>query len=96
MIFAGNVAGIAVFAELTTIIGPSLGVIDVGSLGAVGPCLVAHPGWVLLLNGVLAGWLMGLLSWLVTAGRDTISQVFFAAGDREPRCTRPVKSMNPN
>src|ERR1017187_8101425 len=29
------------------------------------------------LSGILAGWLMGLLSWLVTAGRGTISQVFF-------------------
>jgi len=26
---------------------------------------------------ILAGWLMGLLSWLVTASRDTISQIFF-------------------
>ena len=24
---------------------------------------------------MLAGWLMGLLSWLVAAGRDTISQI---------------------
>jgi formate/nitrite transporter FocA (FNT family) len=29
----------------------------------------------MLLSGVLAGWLMGLLSWLVAAGRDTISKV---------------------
>ena len=28
-----------------------------------------------LLSGVLAGWLMGLRSWLVAAGRDTISQI---------------------
>ena len=26
-------------------------------------------------SGILAGWLMGLLSWLVAAGRDTISQI---------------------
>jgi len=30
---------------------------------------------VIFLSAVLAGWLMGLLSWLVAAGRDTISQV---------------------
>jgi formate/nitrite transporter FocA (FNT family) len=28
---------------------------------------------------VLAGWLMGLLSWLVAASRDTISQIFIIA-----------------
>jgi formate/nitrite transporter FocA (FNT family) len=30
---------------------------------------------VILLSGIMAGWLMGLLSWLVAAGRDTISQI---------------------
>jgi formate/nitrite transporter FocA (FNT family) len=29
----------------------------------------------MLMSGVLAGWLMGLLSWLVAAARDTISQL---------------------
>jgi formate/nitrite transporter FocA (FNT family) len=29
----------------------------------------------MFLSAVLAGWLMGLLSWLVAAGRDTISQI---------------------
>ena len=27
-----------------------------------------------MMSGVLAGWLMGLLSWLATAARDTINQ----------------------
>jgi formate/nitrite transporter FocA (FNT family) len=30
---------------------------------------------VLFLSGMLAGWMMGLVSWLVAASRDTISQV---------------------
>jgi formate-nitrite transporter family protein len=34
---------------------------------------------VILLSAVLAGWLMGLLSWLVAASRDTISQIFIVA-----------------
>lgn len=39
--------------------------------------LTEHPGWVILLSGGLAGWLMGLLSWLVAASRDTVSQILF-------------------
>ena len=31
------------------------------------------------MDGVLAGWLMGLLSWLVSASRDTIGQIFIVA-----------------
>lgn len=77
LIYIGNIAGTAVFAKLTDVIGPSLGVIDIAELQEFGRAVVAHSWWVILLSGVLAGWLMGLLSWLVTAGRETISQVFF-------------------
>ena len=31
----------------------------------------------ILVSAILAGWLMGLVSWLVTAGRDTISEIVF-------------------
>ena len=76
-IYAANLVGIATFAKLTTIIGPALGVVAPDAFDRIAHNLIDHPWWVLLLSGVLAGWLMGLLSWLVTAGRDTISQVFF-------------------
>jgi formate-nitrite transporter family protein len=77
LIYVGNLAGTAVFSKLITIIGPALGIVDVSRLGELAHRVVGHAWWVLLLSGVLAGWLMGLLSWLVTASRDTISQVFF-------------------
>jgi formate/nitrite transporter FocA (FNT family) len=37
--------------------------------------VVAHTGGVIFSSAMLAGWLMGLLSWLVSAVRDTISQI---------------------
>ncbi|MDB5307163.1 MAG: formate/nitrite transporter [Gemmataceae bacterium] len=43
--------------------------------GEIASSLTTHPDHVILLSGLLAGWLMGLLSWLVAAARDTISQV---------------------
>jgi formate-nitrite transporter family protein len=77
IVLAGNLVGTAIFSEFTVIIGPALGVIDMHALGEVGKEVVAHHWWVIVLSGLMAGWMMGLLSWLVTAGRDTISQVFF-------------------
>ncbi len=77
IVLAGNLVGTAIFSKFTVIIGPALGVIDMHALGEVGKEVVAHRWWVILLSGVMAGWMMGLLSWLVTAGRDTISQVLF-------------------
>jgi formate/nitrite transporter FocA (FNT family) len=50
-------------------------VIEPRAFGQIAHKLIDHPAGAMLLSGVLAGWLMGLLSWLVAAGRDTISQV---------------------
>ncbi|MGH9354519.1 MAG: formate/nitrite transporter family protein [Terriglobia bacterium] len=77
LIYAGNIIGSAAFAKLVTVIGPALGIINPAVFGEIGRQVVGHSWWVIGLSAVLAGWLMGLLSWLVTAGRDTISQVFF-------------------
>ncbi len=44
--------------------------------GVIAHRVTDHPAWVIALSAVLAGWLMGLLSWLVTAGKDTTSKIF--------------------
>ena len=77
LIYGGNMVGAAAFAALAALIGPALGVIDPAAFGEIARRVVHHSWWVTLLSGVLAGWMMGLLAWLVTSGRDTISQLFF-------------------
>ncbi|MEZ4869154.1 MAG: formate/nitrite transporter family protein [Caldilineaceae bacterium] len=76
VVYSANLLGAAIFAVLVTIIGPNLGVIDATAFGVIAHHVVDHKWWVILLSAVLAGWMMGLLSWLVAAGRDTISQIF--------------------
>ncbi len=75
VVYTANLLGAADFAGLATLIGPALGVIDPRVLGEVAHRLTDHPARAIFLSGLLAGWLMGLLSWLVAAGRDTISQI---------------------
>jgi formate/nitrite transporter FocA (FNT family) len=75
LIYVANQAGAAAFAAFLAFLGPRLGVIEPRVFGEIASGLVEHPGWVILLSGVLAGWLMGLLSWLVAASRDTIGQI---------------------
>jgi formate-nitrite transporter family protein len=75
IILGSNLVGAAIFAGLTVLTGPSLGVIDPDALGTIARGVTEHPAGVIVLSGIMAGWLMGLLSWLVAAGRDTISQV---------------------
>jgi formate-nitrite transporter family protein len=76
LIYIANQAGAAAFAAFLAFLGPHLGVIEPRVFGDIASGLVDHPGWVILLSAVLAGWLMGLLSWLVAASRDTIGQIF--------------------
>jgi formate/nitrite transporter FocA (FNT family) len=70
-----NLVGAAVFAGLVVQIGPALGVIDRRAFGELARALTGNPAWVMFASAVLAGWLMGLMSWLVAASRDTISQI---------------------
>jgi formate/nitrite transporter FocA (FNT family) len=76
LIYVANQVGAAAFAAFLVFLGPRLGIIEPRVFGEIASGLVEHPGWVILLSGVLAGWLMGLLSWLVAASRDTIGQIF--------------------
>jgi len=75
-IYVGNLMGAAGFALLAAWIGPGLGVISPPAFAEIAEPLI-RPGWLMVAaSGLLAGWLMGLLSWLVTAARDTFSQIF--------------------
>ena len=75
VVWVSNILGAAAFALLATLVGPSLGVIDPSAFGTIAHRITDHPAQAIFLSGILAGWLMGLVSWLVAAGRDTISQI---------------------
>ncbi len=75
VVYVANLVGAAAFALLAVITGPALGVIDPAAFGEIARRLTEHPAGTIFLSGILAGWLMGLVSWLVAAGRDTISQI---------------------
>ncbi|MGE0760319.1 MAG: formate/nitrite transporter family protein, partial [Pirellulaceae bacterium] len=74
-VFCANVVGGAGSAALMVYVGPRLGVIQGHVFEELASTMVHHSPLVIVLSGILAGWLMGLLSWLVAAGRDTISQI---------------------
>jgi len=77
LIYGANLLGVALFALITLALGPSLHVVDTPRLAEAARVLLGHAWWAVLLSAAVAGWLMGMLAWLVTSARDTISQVFF-------------------
>ena len=76
IVLFANVLGGALFAAFAAVLGPALGIVEPRAYGEIAHKLVDDAWWVMLMSAVAAGWLMGLLSWLVTAARDSISQIF--------------------
>ncbi|MFN8473356.1 MAG: formate/nitrite transporter family protein [Anaerolineae bacterium] len=75
IIYVANLIGGTVFAAVAAWIGPALHVVDPQAFATIAGYVVDYPWWVIFVSGILAGWMMGLLTWLVVAGRDTIGQV---------------------
>jgi formate/nitrite transporter FocA (FNT family) len=77
IIYAGNLIGGIVFALFAVTIGPAFDIFDIAALDTIVTPYIKHEIGILFGTAVLAGWLMGLLSWLVSAARDSISRIFF-------------------
>jgi len=66
-----------VFAGFIVLVAPGLGVAEQKAFVEIATGLTEH-GWpVLVAVGVLAGWLMGLLSWLVAAAQESVARLLF-------------------
>ncbi|WP_224448546.1 formate/nitrite transporter family protein [Haloprofundus salilacus] len=75
IVLAANLVGCVCFAGLIAVIGPAMDIVDPAAFGSMASALLPFPWWVITASGVVAGWLMGLLTWLVAASRDTIARV---------------------
>jgi len=79
LIYAGNLLGGYFFGSILAILPEKLGAVETGSFEALATKLIDHPWYIIAGSGILAGWLMGLLSWLVTASQETISRILIIA-----------------
>ncbi len=79
IIYFGNLVGGYVFGYILSILPQELEVIEYNTFEVLARSLINHPWYMILLSGTLAGWLMGLLSWLVTSSQETISRIIIIA-----------------
>lgn len=77
LVYLGNVVGGGIFAVVVVFLAPAYGIAESRAFVDIARNLLDHSAPLLLVGGILAGWLMGLLSWLVTAARETLARVFF-------------------
>lgn len=76
IVFVGNVIGATIFAAAAVFATPT-DLIDPAAFSEIAITYTTQEPLVLLVGSILAGWLMGLVSWLVAAAQDTMGRVFF-------------------
>jgi formate/nitrite transporter FocA (FNT family) len=75
-VYFSNIFGGLIFALILSYFANSLHLLQGWALEEIGSGLL-HNAWLpTMLSAALAGWLMGLLAWLIAASRETISQIF--------------------
>jgi len=75
LVYSGNLLGAVIFAALSAPLGMALGLFDTADVARMSHHLTDFPPLVIFGSAVAAGWMMGLVSWLVTASRETTAQV---------------------
>ncbi|MFB6194369.1 MAG: formate/nitrite transporter family protein [Halobaculum sp.] len=75
VVYGTNLLGGAVFAVGMVSFGPAYGVIAPTAFVRLAEPLVSHSAASTLFAATLAGWLMGLLSWMVTSVRGSTARI---------------------
>jgi formate/nitrite transporter FocA (FNT family) len=75
LVIAGNLIGGYIIAFLLVWIGPQLKIFDLQTIEDIALHVTDYNGLVIFASAVLAGWLMGLLSWLIAASKSTLSRI---------------------
>ncbi|GAA4323471.1 formate/nitrite transporter family protein [Pontixanthobacter gangjinensis] len=75
IVILGNLVGGILIALTLCWIGPNLGIFDAEVIAKIGEHYADYDLLTILVSAILAGWLMGLLSWLVTSSKDTSSEI---------------------
>ncbi|WP_232686874.1 formate/nitrite transporter family protein [Halobacterium zhouii] len=74
-VWVGNTIGGVVVALGAAYVGPALNLVPPSAFRHLGNTFIGLPVGGVFGGAVLAGWLMGLLSWILTAAGDTISRI---------------------
>ncbi len=75
LVYVGNLVGAAAFAAAGAPLGVGLGLFTPDDVARMSHHLTDFSALVIFGSAVAAGWMMGLVSWLVTASRDTMAQI---------------------
>ena len=74
-VFSGNILGCFIFALIFLQMNTSLEFVDGKLFESIAYKIVHYGPFEILISAIIAGWLMALLSWMMTSCNDTISRI---------------------
>ena len=75
IVIVGNVLGGNFFVIFISSLAPELGLFDTDTMVTVGTHILNHKPWALFLSAIAAGWLMGLLTWLLNSTNQALTRI---------------------
>jgi len=75
VVIIGNVLGGIIFVFCVADLASQLNLFEKDTMVKIGSHILDHSYWVLLLSSVFAGWLMGLLTWLLNSTTESLTRI---------------------
>ena len=75
LVYLSNLVGAAAFAFFVTRLGMRMELISAEAFAEISRDLLRHDSRTIFMSAVAAGWLMGILSWLVAASQETLARL---------------------
>lgn len=76
LVIIGNVIGGILFALFIGKLAPQLHLFTNETMVTIGQHVIDYDAWVLFLSAIVAGWLMGLLNWLLNSTINSLARIF--------------------
>lgn len=76
LVIVGNVIGGILFTLFIGALAPQLNLFTHETMITVGSHVAHHDGWIIFLSAIVAGWLMGLLTWILNSTTNSLSRIF--------------------
>ncbi len=75
VVLLGNLIGGLLFSLFISWFGPAKGIVSAEALEHIAQKFIDQPLVLVLGSALLAGWMMGLLGWLLTSARESIARI---------------------
>lgn len=76
LVILGNILGGILFTLFIGLLAPNLGLFTHDTMSIIGNHVLHYDAWVILLSAIVAGWLMGLLNWILNSTMNSLTRIF--------------------